>query len=170
MSVIEKLDANIEQADFKYATLVLGLGNELLCDDAIGPKLTKRLEQSTELSDFKFNTAFVGGLDILDLIKNYQKVIFIDAIKTKNGIPGTLYLFKKEDFKETLHLSNMHDISFLTALELGEQLGIKIPSKIAIIAIEIKEDLVFSKNFSPEVESKYDEIYYEIKDYLLSIN
>lgn len=164
------MKVNTKLADFKYATLVLGLGNELLCDDAIGPKLTKRLEQCSELSDFKFETAFVGGLDVIDLIKNYQKVIFIDAIKTENGIPGTLYLFNKEDFKETLHLSNMHDISFLTALELGAWLGINIPPEIDIIAIEIREDLVFSNNFTPEVESKYDEIYFEIKDYLLSIN
>ena len=154
----------------EYQTLVLGMGNELLSDDAIGPKLTRRLESTLELKGVKFDTAYVGGLEILDFIENYQKVVFIDAIKTKDGIPGTVYLFKTEDFKETLHLSNLHDVSFLTAIELGKYLGLKIPPDISIVAIEIKEDLVFSDKFTPEVEARYDEIYTKVKKFLLSIN
>jgi hydrogenase maturation protease len=153
-----------------YHTLVLGMGNDLLTDDAIGPKLTWRLEKSVKLEGVKFDTAFVGGLDILDLIKDYKKVIFIDAIKTKGGIPGTVYIFNTNDFKETLHLSNLHDVSFLTAIELGKNLGLNIPPEISIIAIEIKEDLVFSEHFTAEIEARYEEIYKKTKKYLLSMS
>jgi len=147
-------------------TLVFGIGNEIITDDAIGPKLTKRLQANLNKPDIDFETAFVGGLDILEYIKDYEKVIFIDAIKTKDGVPGDVYLFSTDDFKETLHLSNIHDISFLTALELGKELGYKMPADITIIAIEIKEDLVYSNDFTPEVQSRYDEIYNEIEGFI----
>jgi hydrogenase maturation protease len=136
-------------------SLILGIGNEILTDDGIGPKLVKELQYGKSLTDFDLSTVFIGGLDILELIQGYEKVIFIDAIITNDGTPGTVYHFKPEDFKETLHLSNLHDANFLTALELGKKTGLKIPEEIHIIAIEIIEDRIFSDQFSPEIEMKF---------------
>jgi hydrogenase maturation protease len=120
------------------------------------------------LPNIDYETSFVGGLDILEYIKNYNKVIFIDAIKTRKGTPGDVYLFSIDDFSETHNLSNIHDISFLTALKLGEELGYNMPNEIRIIAIEIKEDMVYSDSFSPEIESCYDEIFDEVSNFIKS--
>lgn len=147
-------------------TLVFGIGNDIITDDAIGPKLTRRLKENLKLPTIDFETAFVGGFDILEYVKNYKRVIFIDAIKTRNGIPGDIYLFSVDDFNETHNLSNIHDISFLTALKLGTEIGYDMPKEIKIIAVEIKEDMVYSDNFSPEIESRYDEIYDWICNYI----
>lgn len=138
--------------------MIYGIGNEILTDDGIGPKLVKDIEKSFPAPHIKYETAFVGGIDILEYIQNYNTVIFIDAIKTKDGIPGTVYQFTTEDFKETLHLSSVHDVSFLTAIELGKRTGYKIPENIHIIAIEIIEDTVFNDAFTPEIQEKYPEI------------
>jgi len=104
----------------------------------------------------------LGGLELLEMIQGYNKVIFIDAIKTKDGIPGDVYIYSPSDFKETLHLSHIHDVSFLTALKFGEDIGLQVPQEIKIIAIEIVEDLVFSNNYSPEIDKRYPEIYSEV--------
>jgi len=53
----------------------------------------------------------VGGLEILELIRDYGSVIIIDAIKKKDGVPGTIYKLTPANFKETLHLSSFHDVS-----------------------------------------------------------
>ena len=144
--------------------LVLGIGNDILTDDGIGPKIVndlKTLERSPELI---FETTTLGGLEILEIIKNYEKVIIIDAIRTQNGIPGEIYVYTPADFKETLHLSNLHDINFLTALELGKKLDIPLPEEIYIIAIEIVEDQVFGTSFTPVIEEKYPEIVQSVTD------
>ena len=109
---------------------------------------------------------YQSGLEILEIIKDYQQVFMIDAIKTEKGIPGSIYLFETSDFKETLHLSSLHDISFLTALELGKKLNVNIPDQIWIIAVEIIEDLVFSNNFTPVIQEKYLEIKNEVFDFI----
>ena len=144
-------------------TLVLGIGNDILTDDGIGPKIIndlKILERSPELI---FESTTLGGLEILEIIKDYERVIIIDAIRTQDGQPGKIYFFTPADFKETLHLSNLHDINFLTALELGKKLGIPMPEEIHIIAIEILEDQVFGTSFTPVIEEKYYKIMQSVK-------
>jgi len=140
-------------------TLILGIGNDILTDDGIGPKIVNDLKKEGFPDHVHFQNAFVGGLEILELIRGYEKVIFIDAIITENGLPGTVYHFKPEDFKETLHLSNLHDANFLVALELGKKMGMEVPCQIHIIAIEIVEDRVFSDKFSLDLQKKFPLIF-----------
>lgn len=147
--------------------LVYGIGNELLTDDGIGPKLIKKLKISFAHENLIYESSFVGGLEILEIINGYTQVVFIDAIKTINGIPGSIYLFSPDDFKETLHLSSLHDIKFLTAIELGKKLNYHIPAVIKIIAIEVIEDRVFNDRFSPEIEKLFPKILTKIGTYLI---
>ena len=144
--------------------LVLGIGNEILTDDGIGPKLVKKLAAEYQGKETKFETAALGGMELIEIIREFEQVIIIDAIKTGNGIPGTVYHLTTQNFKETLHVSNFHDISFLNSLELAKKMDIPITEKIDILAIEIVEDLVFSEEFSLPIRDKFDLIYREISE------
>jgi hydrogenase maturation protease len=147
----------------KKPVLILGVGNEILTDDGIGPKIVHRLAEECPQDNCDYQTAGLGGLELVELIQGYKKVVFIDAIKTGRGPIGDVYFFTPRDFRETLHLSNIHDISFLQALELARQMKIDIPEDIRIIAIEIKEDKIFGEAFTPEVQNRYEEIYQVVK-------
>ncbi len=144
-------------------TFILGLGNDILMDDGIGPKLVWHLERIFPHPNIKFDTAAVGGMELIEMIRDYKQVIIIDAIKTLNGIPGSVYYLTPSNFKETLHISHVHDISFLTALHLAKELNIPVTEKITIIAIEIIEDLTFGNSFTPELQEKYEEIKKEVE-------
>jgi len=148
----------------KNKILIHGIGNEIVTDDGIGPKLVKRLKGNVSRNDIDFETAFLGGLEVLEFIQGYETVIFIDAIRTRGGVPGTVYRLSPEDFNSTIHLSSVHDVSFLTAVDLGKKLGLEMPEFIHIIAIEIVEDRVFDDNFSPQIQDKYEEIFKEVKE------
>ncbi len=148
----------------KKKILIHGIGNEIVTDDGIGPKLVKRLQADIPEENADFETAFLGGLEVLEYIQGYQTVIFIDAIRTRDGIPGTVYRLSPEDFNATIHLSSVHDVSFLTAVDLGTKLGLTMPASIHIIAVEIVEDRVFDDKFSPPIQEKYEEIYARVKE------
>jgi hydrogenase maturation protease len=148
--------------EIKKDILILGLGNEILMDDSIGPKLARELEQRLQDPAITFDTAAIGGLEMLEFIRDFNTVIIIDAIKTRDGVPGDIYLLDPSNFKETSHISNLHDISFLTALELGKKLDISIPSAIHIIAIEIIEDLTFGNDFTEPLQARYPAIKEEV--------
>lgn len=148
--------------DKKHSTLILGLGNDILTDDGIGIKVVQKIQKDLAKPNVAFHTAAVGGLEIPEMIKDYGGVIIIDAIKTANAIPGTVYHLTPFHFKGTLHLSNFHDVSFLAALDFAEHMEISIPDQIDILAIEIIEDLIFSDEFSPPIAKKYEQIYREV--------
>jgi len=139
-------------------TLILGLGNDILKDDGIGPRLVHDLAQIIDEPNVQFDIACCGGLEIMEYIKGYEKVGFIDAIRTRDGKPGDVYYFIPSDFRETLHLSSLHDVSFLTALQLGNTLNMDLPSDLHIIAVEIIEDMEFSEEFTMPLKEKYQEI------------
>lgn len=143
-------------------TLILGLGNDILTDDGIGPRLVTDLSSMIIDGDVHFNTACCGGLEIMEYIKGYQQVVFIDAIRTNNGKPGDVYYFKPSDFRETSHLSSLHDITFLTALNLGNTLELDLPADLHIIAVEILEDMEFSNEFTPPLQVRYPDILKEV--------
>ncbi len=144
--------------------LIYGIGNEILTDDGIGPKLVERLKGNLSKKDIDFETAYLGGLELLEYIQGYHTVIFIDAIRTKDGLPGRVYQLSPENFNKTIHLSSVHDVSFLTSVELGKKLKLNMPQFIHIIAVEIVEDRIFDDNFSPQIQEKYEEIFNEVKE------
>ena len=150
-------------------TLILGLGNDILSDDGMGPRLVRDLAQIFTCPDIIFDTASCGGLEIMEYIKGYNKVIFIDAIRTRNGKPGDVYYFIPSDFQETSHLSNLHDIYFLTALKLGNILELDLPVDLHIIAIEIIEDMEFNEEFTPLIRESYPGILERVSDLVKQI-
>jgi hydrogenase maturation protease len=151
----------------EYKTLILGLGNDILTDDGIGPRLVCDLAKTITRADIVFNTATCGGLETMENIRGYKKVIFIDAISTIDGRPGNVYYFTPSDFHETSNLSNLHDISFLTALRMGNILELDLPSDLHIIAIEIIEDRVFNDKLSPVIDENYPVILKKVTELVL---
>ena len=145
-------------------TLILGLGNDILTDDGIGPRLVQDIAHLYDCTNVQFDTASCGGLEIMEYIQGFEKVVFIDAIRTLNGNPGDVHYFIPSDFHETLHLSNLHDVQFLTALKLGNILEMNLPSDLHIIAVEIIEDMEFSVEFTQPLREKYPGILEKVTD------
>lgn len=153
----------------KTSTLVLGMGNDILMDDGIGPRLLHDIAPMLENPRLQFDVACCGGFEIMQVIKGFDKVLFIDAIRTKNGKPGDIYYFNPSDLQETLHHSSLHDVGFLTALHLGNSLDLHLPTDLHIVAIEIVEDMEFSEDLTPELQEKYPKIKKEVADLIEQI-
>ena len=140
-------------------TLLLGMGNPILCDDAVGVRLARDFKRELEgLRELDvFEDCSVGGLNLLDIFTGYQRVVVLDSIRTTEGIPGNWYYFTADALRETVHLTNLHDANFATAMELGRALGVPLPlsNHIHIFAVEAKENREFSEQMTPELETAY---------------
>jgi hydrogenase maturation protease len=65
-------------------TVILGLGNPILTDNAVGIKIAQKLkEESSKLEVIETSEA---GIALLDLIMGYDKLIIIDSIKNEPEI------------------------------------------------------------------------------------
>ena len=143
--------------------LVLGLGNEIHQDVSIPVRLSEDLQVLLKHGRIDFENLFVGGLELLEYINGYRGVVFIDTMKTEEGIPGRVHTFNLENYRETLHLSCRHDVSFQMSLEIGKTIGINLPDKMIIIGIEILEDLVFGSVLSDDLKNHYPAILTKVK-------
>jgi hydrogenase maturation protease len=146
----------------KHKILVLGLGNEVLGDEGLGLIIVKDLAEKSLFPGVDYNCIYSGGLDILEYISGYDSVYLIDTVCGSKENDGKVRYWSRENFRETLHLSSVHDASFLTTLETGETLGICIPEKIRIIAIEICCDLSLTEKLSDNIKVQFDKIRSEI--------
>ena len=139
-------------------TLILGIGNEILKDDSIGLRLCDHLAVLNRHDNLIFRKVSLGGLELLDHIQDVDALLILDAIKTMDGQVGDIYLLEVSDFKQSSHISNVHNVDFITALETGRVLGMHLPPDIRIIAVEIEEDMEFGTELTPILASKYQEI------------
>ncbi len=140
-------------------TLLLGMGNPILCDDAVGVRLARDLKSKLDhVPGLEvFEECCVGGLNLLDIFSGYERVVILDSIQTRGGNPGDWYYFTAGALRETLHLTNIHDANFATAMELGRAAGIPLPQSkdIHIFAVEVKENRTFSEQMTKELEDAY---------------
>ena len=132
-------------------TLILGLGNPILSDDGVGLLVARVLQSRLKQQEITVMEASIAGLDFLELLAGYDRVIIIDAIQTSQGKAGQIYRFGPDALDATRHASTPHDINFATALELGKRLGLVLPQQITIFAIEVEDVSSFSEQCTPEV-------------------
>jgi len=134
-------------------TIVLGVGNPILQDDGVGLHVIEALRQRLTNPLVTVETASTGGMNLLDMIRGYEKVILIDAVKQNNSKPGEVKRFLLSDF-HSVHSCNPHDVSLSEALHLAAQLGEKhLPLKIILIGITVKNTYEFGEQLSNEVSS-----------------
>lgn len=147
-------------------TLLLGMGNPILSDDAIGVRLAgdvaRRLGATAGVDVIE--ECSVGGLNLLEVLDGYDRVIVLDSVKSTGGVPGDWYHLGLDSLQETLHLTNIHDVNFATALELGYRLGRRLPgrSDVHVLAVEIDDDMTFSEQMTPALEDAYPRLAVEI--------
>ena len=154
-------------------TLVIGMGNPILSDDAVGIMLAKALkDRLAALPDVDVvEECCVGGLNLMNLMTGYDRLIAIDSIKTTGGVPGTWYAFDGTALRETMNLRNVHDANFATAMALGRRMGTHLPTdeECHIVAVEIAESMTFSEELTPALQEALPRLRAEIETHVLQI-
>jgi hydrogenase maturation protease len=138
--------------DGKTKTLILGMGNPLLCDDGVGLRIAAELKDRVNQPEVTITETSIAGLALLDLLVGYDRAIIIDAIQTVDGKPGHIYQLDTEAFDTARHAVSPHDIDFTTAVEFGRKLGLHMPQQIVIFAIETSDVSTFREECTPEVQ------------------
>ncbi len=132
-------------------TLILGLGNPILGDDALGLRVAALVRQRLPPdSEIEVDEEYWGGLRLMERLIGYDKAILVDAICTGAHPPGTILRLGPDDLP-TQHSASSHDVNLPTALEMGRTMRLKMPDDICIIAVEAENVLDFSEQCSPAV-------------------
>lgn len=132
-------------------TLVVGVGNPILSDDGVGIHIARALKDMG-MPGVDVEELPASGLELLDMVLDYDRVIIVDAIVTGMGVPGELHMMEEDDFENTVHGASPHGINIATALALGRQLASdRMPSDIRFFAIEAADVVNVSEKLTPAV-------------------
>jgi hydrogenase maturation protease len=115
---------------------VLGLGNSILRDDAIGLLAAEQL-RDLEPAGVSVIATEESGLALLDFLVDQDRVLVLDAIQTGKP-PGTILEFSMEDADWQL-TSNPHGTGLPEVVGLGRALGQHMPSDVKVLAIQVLE-------------------------------
>lgn len=142
-------------------TLIVGLGNPLLGDDGAGWKVAEEVERllpspsQGEAPGMRVDVDCVslGGLSLMERLIGYQHAIVIDSIGTGQRPIGTAYHFRLDDLYDPTsgHTTAAHDVSLMTAIQIGRSLGAALPDRIDVVAIESPYVYDFSEELTPPV-------------------
>jgi hydrogenase maturation protease len=132
------------------STIVLGLGNPTWGDDSAGPRVARALGEKLSHPEVTVAEASIAGLDILELLADYDKAIIVDAIETRNGTPGTIYRLETHDIAVGVG-AFPHGVDFIAALELGRRLGLSLPASVTVFAIEAGQTAFPQEECTPPV-------------------
>lgn len=132
--------------------LVMGVGNPLMRDDGIGPRVIEMLLTGYEFPD-RVELVDAGTMSymILDLIRDVDRLIIIDALKNTDLPAGTVLRLTPEEIAENQVSHSMHDVRVIDILQAAELLG-RAPETVAIgMQIESIEEWVLE--LTPDVEA-----------------
>jgi hydrogenase maturation protease len=142
--------------------LVLGLGNDILCDDAIGLLILRNLKKHFGKDPrFVFEETCEMGLALLDFIVGYSSLVLIDAVQIREHTPGHLYELDAQDLK-SLPAFSPHFLGVGEMLGLGDILGMEMPRQVTVFAIEVSDPLTVTTRMTPALESRFPSLIEDI--------
>lgn len=133
-------------------TLIIGLGNPILADDAAGIWVAREIiRREKSLPNVDVVEACAGGLDLLDLMEGYRSVIIADAIQTAETKVGEIYELALEELGDINYSWNHRNLNLRSTIDLGRRIGCAVPEQINIYGIGIVGTYTFSETLSKEV-------------------
>jgi len=135
--------------------LVLGLGNELLKDDAVGLRVAERL-QGTLPPGVEVRSTSVFGLALLDELVGREKVLLIDSYIPEESSGAEIQEHNLEEVGAARAVCP-HFVGLGEVREVMRELGFGFPAEVRILAIPVCDPTTFSTEMTPAVAARVEE-------------
>jgi hydrogenase maturation protease len=135
-------------------TVVLGLGNPVLCDDAVGLRVVaelKHLLADQPIPGVDVLASTRAGFELLDLLRGYSSAVIVDALDLPAAVPGRIRRLKPDDVRGSARLTNQHELGIGAVFALAERLGIGMPDDVQIVAVETADARSMAEELTPAV-------------------
>jgi hydrogenase maturation protease len=134
-----------------YQIALLGLGNLMRTDDAVGMLTLRRLEKCGRLPpEVRVIEGGTLGLDLLDSLRGISHLLVLDAVDT-GATPGTLKRFEGRDVDDLPVSKSVHLLGFadlMCALRLMDA----APGEVVLLGVQ-PASTGWGTVLTPEVES-----------------
>jgi hydrogenase maturation protease len=140
-------------------TLVLGLGNELAGDDAIGPLAARavRAELARPHPTVEVLESSASGLALIELLAGYERAVIVDAVRTGRYPPGTVLELGLHEVGR-VRAPSTHQAGLPELAAVARRLGLAFPDRTVVLAVEVEDPLTLGRPLSPSVAAAIPEV------------
>jgi hydrogenase maturation protease len=128
----------VKKDDLLSSTIrIIGLGNELRGDDAVGLMAARRIRQ--EVGDrVEVIEAEMAGVDLIELMKGTRSVLLIDAARSGQA-PGTIHRLDASagPIGGQIFPRSSHALGTVDALELARAMRV-LPATVIVYGVEVE--------------------------------
>ena len=147
--------------------LVLGVGNQILGDDAAGIYAAERLAQRIPKEKAEVRKFGGSATYLFDEILGYDEVIIIDTIAIKGYQEGDIVHWDPYNVKANVDSVNPHDYPFHIMLEIYKSsFPEQMPKKMRFFGIVTTPQLTFKQEISQKIKESADKVVNMILEYL----
>jgi len=136
--------------------VVLGVGNELRSDDAVGVLVARRLASLDLGEGVEVMEGHTGGLNLLFDIEDADWAIVVDAVDMGSQ-PGQVEVFEaaEADVRVVERTASLHHVALADVLQLAEMTG--VDTRVTLVGIQPQLTLP-GEGLSEPVAAKLDEV------------
>ncbi|NOU11289.1 MAG: hydrogenase maturation protease [Nitrospira sp.] len=137
------------------AIRIIGLGNGMRGDDAVGLMAARRIRQ--QIGDkVEVIEAEMAGVDLIELMKGAHSVMLIDAARSGQA-PGTIHRLdaSASPIGAQIFPRSSHAFGTIDALELARAMGV-LPATVIVYGVEV-DNTDAGQPLSPLVATALDE-------------
>lgn len=134
-------------------TLILGLGNVLMTDEAVGAEVIRRLETETDPEGpLRFIDGGTLSFTLAAPIADCRRLIVVDAA-AMDTTPGTIRVFEGDAMDRQLRrpARSVHEVSLADLMDMA-RLTDNLPARRALIGIE-PQVIDWGDRLTPAVEA-----------------
>jgi hydrogenase maturation protease len=135
---------------------LLGLGNEILADDAFGilaaREVARRFQGKIEVVQ-----SSSAGYDLMDHLLGARRLLVVDTIVTGRAKPGAISVFTA-DRVQPAPGGSPHFLGLFEVLAVGRKLHLDVPKEIIVIAVEAFDCITVGGPIHPDVQSAIPEV------------
>lgn len=118
-------------------TLVIGIGNNLLCDDGAGIHVIELLRSRSLPKDVELIDGGTLSFTLLEQVENAEYLVIVDAAELDEE-PGTVRVFRNAEMDAFLSNSrrpSVHEVNLLDVLTAARLRG-RMPKRYAMVGIQ----------------------------------
>lgn len=143
-------------------TLVLGLGNELAGDDAVGVLVARAVREELDgLADVVESSA--AGMALIEVFAGYERAIVVDSIVTGRHAPGTIVEMGLGEIGHVVAPS-VHQAGLPELAAVAERLGLRFPEETRVLAVEVLDPYTLGAPLSEPVARAVDALARRVHD------
>ncbi|MGD0499424.1 MAG: hydrogenase maturation protease [Bryobacteraceae bacterium] len=134
---------------------LLGLGNEILADDAFGIRVAKEVERGYP-GQVEVVCSSASSFHLMDDVLGALRLLVVDTIVTGRAKPGAVSILTADQMRPAA--GSPHFLGLFEVLAVGERLGLPVPEETIVIAVEASDCTTVGGRMHPDVQLAIPEV------------